>query len=73
MYTKKESIYLELSDNGIGMTEETKRRIFDPFFTTKGVNHSGLGMSILYGTIKRHNAVRNTSKPGSSGLCFRQW
>ncbi|MGR3292664.1 MAG: GAF domain-containing protein [Candidatus Scalindua sp.] len=54
-YTENESIYIELSDNGIGMTEETKSRIFDPFFTTKGIDHSGLGMSMLYGTIKRHN------------------
>ena len=36
-YLKDQNIYLEISDNGIGMTEETKRRVFDPFFTTKGV------------------------------------
>ncbi len=54
-YTKNESVYLDLSDNGIGMTEETKNRIFDPFFTMKGLDHSGLGMSMLYGTTKRHN------------------
>ncbi len=54
-YTKNERVYLDLSDNGIGMTEETKNRIFDPFFTMKGLGHSGLGMSMLYGTTKRHN------------------
>jgi signal transduction histidine kinase len=65
MYMKNESIYLELSDNGVGMTEETKRRIFDPFFTTKGIDHSGLGMSMLYGTIKRHNgSIDIKTKPG---------
>ncbi len=69
MYTKDESIYLEISDNGIGMTEETKRRIFDPFFTTKGVNHSGLGMSMLYGTIKRHNgSIDIKTKPGEGTM-----
>ena len=69
MYTKNESIYLELTDNGIGMTEETKRRIFDPFFTTKGVNHSGLGMSMLYGTIKRHNgSIDIKTKPGEGTM-----
>jgi CheY-like chemotaxis protein len=69
MYAKNESIYLELSDNGIGMTEETKRRIFDPFFTTKGVNHSGLGMSMLYGTIKRHNgSIDIKTKPGEGTM-----
>ena len=69
MYKKDESIYLEISDNGIGMTEETKRRIFDPFFTTKGVNHSGLGMSMLYGTIKRHNgSIDIKTKPGEGTM-----
>jgi signal transduction histidine kinase len=69
MYTKNEDIYLEISDNGIGMTEETKRRIFDPFFTTKGVNHSGLGMSMLYGTIKMHNgSIDIKTKPGEGTM-----
>jgi len=34
-YTKDESIYLELSDSGIGMNEEAKSRIFDPFLQRK--------------------------------------
>jgi len=68
-YAKNESIYLELSDNGNGMTEETKRRIFDPFFTTKGINHSGLGMSMLYGIIKRHNgSIDIKTKPGKGTM-----
>ena len=64
-YAKNESIYIALSDNGTGMTEETKNRIFDPFFTTKGMDHSGLGMSMLYGTIKKHNgSIDIKTKPG---------
>ncbi len=64
-YAKDETVYLELSDNGTGMTVETKNRIFDPFFTTKGMDHSGLGMSMLYGTIKRHNgSIDIKSAPG---------
>jgi signal transduction histidine kinase/ActR/RegA family two-component response regulator len=43
-----------ISDSGIGMAEEIRKRIFDPFFTTKGVTSSGLGMSVSYGIIKRH-------------------
>ncbi|MBT7592610.1 MAG: GAF domain-containing protein [Candidatus Scalindua sp.] len=69
-YTKNESIYLDLSDNGIGMTEETKSRIFDPFFTTKGINHSGLGMSMLYGTIKRHNGSIDIKTTPGKGTTF---
>ncbi len=47
-------VEIRISDTGIGMTEEVKRRVFDPFFTTKGVSNSGLGMSVSYGIIKRH-------------------
>ncbi len=69
-YTKNESIYLELSDNGIGMTEESKSRIFDPFFSTKGIDHSGLGMSMLYGTIKRHNGSIDIKTTLGKGTTF---
>lgn len=48
-------VTVDFKDTGIGMTEETVERIFDPFFTTKGVLGNGLGMSEVYGIIKRHN------------------
>ena len=69
-YAKNESVYLELSDNGTGMTEETKDRIFDPFFTTKGITHGGLGMSMLYGTIKRHNGSVDIKTTPGQGTTF---
>ena len=47
-------VEVRITDTGIGMTEEVRRRVFDPFFTTKGVTNSGLGMSVSYGIIKRH-------------------
>ncbi|MDT8990959.1 ATP-binding protein [Curvibacter sp. APW13] len=40
------------SDNGIGMSENTRKRVFDPFFTTKlGQGGSGLGMNIVYNIV----------------------
>jgi len=49
-----EWVEMRITDTGIGMTEEVKKRIFDPFFTTKGVTNSGLGMSVSFGIVKRH-------------------
>lgn len=44
-----------VQDTGTGMTEEVRNRIFDPFFSTKGSSGTGLGLSEVYGTIKRHD------------------
>jgi len=43
-------IVTSVSDNGIGMPEETIKKAIDPFFTTKGVGEgTGLGLSMVFG------------------------
>jgi len=65
-----EFVFLEVSDNGCGMSAETLARIFDPFFTTKFTGR-GLGMSAVIGIIKAHNgALFVESEPGR-GTSFR--
>ena len=60
------TIVLEVSDNGRGMSEEDRRRIFDPFFTTRQQEGgTGLGLSIVHGIITAHGgAIDVESKPG---------
>ncbi len=58
-------VYLEVSDTGIGMDEETRRRCLEPFFTTKGERGTGLGLAMVFGMIQRHSAeIEIDSVPG---------
>jgi PAS domain S-box-containing protein len=51
----EDDVIIAISDNGIGISDDIKDKIFDPFFSTKGVKRSGLGMSLSYSIMARHD------------------
>ncbi len=49
-------VHLEVQDTGAGMNEDTRQRCLEPFFTTKGERGTGLGLAMVYGSMRRHGA-----------------
>lgn len=64
--------YLELSisDDGKGMDKKTRNRIFEPFFSTKFYGN-GLGMSAVYGIIKKHEGAIIIESAKNKGTCIK--
>ncbi len=65
---KDKSIYIEIEDNGPGVSEEIKDKILQPFFTTKkGTAGTGLGLSITHDIVKAHGGeLQLKSSPGQT-------
>jgi PAS domain S-box-containing protein len=65
-----DTVFINISDTGIGMSEEVKKNIFDPFFTTRRPEGTGLGMSVSYGTIMRHGGKIEAESEEGNGTTF---
>jgi len=66
-----EDVFIKIKDNGTGMNAEAKKRVFEPFFTTKDVGEgTGLGMSIAYNAIRKHNGIISVSSVEGEGTEF---
>lgn len=62
---------LEVTDSGIGMDEETRRRCLEPFFTTKGERGTGMGLAMVYGMVRRHGASIDIESAAGVGTTIR--
>ncbi|MCM1175527.1 MAG: HAMP domain-containing histidine kinase [Blautia sp.] len=71
---KKEHFYLSVQDNGIGISDEDKKRIFDRFYRVEKSRstkeHFGLGLSIAYEIIKAHNGSIQVADAKGGGSIF---
>lgn len=50
-----EYVRVSVTDTGVGMPPDVKKKIFEPFYTTKGIGKgTGLGLAMVYGIIRNH-------------------
>jgi PAS domain S-box-containing protein len=69
-FQKKKKVYIQISDTGIGIPEEIRKKIFEPFFTTKPFTNTGLGLSMSYGIIKRFEGEIEVESKVGKGTVF---
>lgn len=68
---EKNSIKIKISDNGVGISDEFLPNIFEPFVTTKKDGSGvGLGLSVVYGIIKKHEGDISVSTKINKGTIF---
>lgn len=67
----EDRVTFELIDSGTGMSEEVRARCLEPFFSTKGENGTGLGLSMVFGVIKRHDGELEIDSEPGRGTTFR--
>ncbi len=67
-----EYVMLRVSDTGIGISPEERERIFEPFYTKKAMGRSGtgLGMAVVWGTIKDHKGYIDVESTQGRGTTF---
>jgi PAS domain S-box-containing protein len=67
-------IILAVSDTGVGMDDSTQKRVFEPFFTTKaGGRGTGLGLSMVFGAMRRADGFIQLHSKLGQGTTFELW
>ncbi|MBI4665480.1 MAG: PAS domain S-box protein [Nitrospinae bacterium] len=73
-YMENEGVAVEIIDNGPGIPPEHLKRIFDPFFTTKPVGQgTGLGLSLAYSVVSKHDGHITVESEPDRGTRFKIW
>ncbi|WP_404343488.1 sensor histidine kinase [Pseudoalteromonas mariniglutinosa] len=73
VYQYTDHIYIDVEDNGCGMSAETQLQIYDPFYTTKPIGQgTGMGMTLAYAMVHDHHGkieIASTENVGTRISC----
>jgi PAS domain S-box-containing protein len=67
----KDTIRIDISDTGVGITKENMSKLFTPFYTTKEKGKGvGLGLPVVHGIIEQHNGKIKVNSEPNVGTTF---
>ena len=68
---ERDTVVLQVSDDGPGVPVDVKNKIFDPFFTTKETGQgTGLGLTVAYAIVQEHGGSIRVDSPDAGGASF---
>jgi signal transduction histidine kinase len=67
---RDDRVEIRVTDSGIGMSEEVRRRVFEPFFSTKTEGGHGIGLSVAHAIISRQNGEMSVESQPGEGTTF---
>jgi signal transduction histidine kinase len=67
----EEKILLEVRDNGVGMSEEVRKKLFTIFFSTKGSRGTGLGLLLSHKIVQEHGGEIRVQSSPQQGAVFQ--
>lgn len=68
----RNEVNIYISDTGIGISEENKKKLFEPFYTTKNAGEgTGLGLFVVYNIIQQHKGSITAESRLNEGTTFK--
>jgi signal transduction histidine kinase len=68
-YSEGDVMNIDITDDGVGISEENMAKIFEPYFTTKDFG-SGLGLTVVYKVIREHGGEISLDSQEGKGTTF---
>ena len=66
-FCRTETVILQISDTGTGMTDDVRMHCMEPFYTTKDQHGTGLGLAMVCGTVRRHGGEIDIQSAAGGG------